>query len=1280
MTDTPISYAPPKGPAIRFTVSYQQREVAPVSTPNYSNLGNKWSFNWLSYIVINPANPSADLTAYGPGGGTLVYRGFNSTTQSYNPQLETQESLVKVGSDSYEKRLPDGSKQILNLSDGAPVYPRKIFMTQSVDAQGNALTYTYDGSFRLVAVTDALGQVTTLSYELGSDPLKVTKVTDPFGRTATLQYNAAGQLWKITDTIGLVSQFTYGSGDFIGKLTTAYGDTTFVTSEEYGHRLLEIEDPQGARERVEYLNPAPNIPFSVPTAVVPSGIFAFNQYMNYRNTYYWDKKAMAEAPRDYTKARITHFLHTDYDINTVSDIPANTKQPLENWVWNDYPGNGGIQTGASNKPSKVARVLDDGTTQLYQYEYNSFGKATKVTDPAGRITAYVYGTNGVDLLEVRQQTAGINELLASYTYNAQHLPLTATDASGQTTTNTYNAAGQVRTITNAKNEVTTYNYDANGYLQNIVGSVLGAITSFTYDGFGRLRTMTDSEGYALTNDYDAIGGDPTKTMDRVAKVTYLDGTYEQVTYDRLDPEWTRDRLGRWSRKFYDALRHVVATQDPLNRIVLYDWCICGSLEGITDPNGNITSWIRDIQGRITDKVYADQTSTHYTYESTTSRLKTMTDAMGQSTNYSYFIDNNLQQVGYTNAVHATPSVSYTYDTNYNRVLTMNDGVGLTTYAYNAVTAPPALGAGKISSVDGPLDNDTITYSYDELGRVTNSSINGAANAASQEYDSLGRVQNVTNPLGTFSYAYVNATGRLDHVDLPNGQKTQYSYFDNLGDQQLKQIKNLDSSSAVMSQFDYTYNPVGEITSWTQANSGMANPQRYDFGYDSASQLRSANLTDTGTGVAVNQYAYDYDSAGNRQNTQIGTAITSSTANNVNQITSQTSGGKMHFRGTVNEPATVTVAGNAATVDAAGNFDGVANVNIGTNTVAVVAADASGNTRTNNYQVNVPTGASTVLLYDLNGNLINDGSKSYEWDAANRLVAISYAGTNDRTEFKYDGLNRRVQIVEKTGTTINSTKNLVWIANDIAEERDASNSVRKRYFRQGFSVVSQSSTASYFYTRDHLDSIRELADSSGAIQTRYDYDSYGRQTKLGGTIDADFGFTGHYYHRASGLNLTLHRAYSADLGRWISREPKPDSELRKDGPNLYAYVENNPVGRIDPLGLASTEPYPPPTPTPGPSSPSLGLPGPVPGPPPASPGSSCPCGPPPGSLPQDRICSFPANFLNGNPHMKECCRKHDECYTAHGCRANSWLRPGCWPECDKCNKAVAACIIWGGGPY
>ena len=679
---------------------------------------------------------------------------------------------------------------------------------------------------------------------------------------------------------------------------------------------------------------------------------------------------------------------------------------------------------------------------------------------------------------------------------------------------------------------------------------------------------------------------------------------------------------------------------------------------------------------MTDKVYPDRTSNHYTYENTTSRLQTVTDAQGQSTNYTYFVDNNLQQVSYTNAVVATPSVSYTYDPNYNRVLIMTDGMGLTTYAYNAIVSPPALGAGQLSSIDGPLDNDTITYSYDELGRLSDCSVNGSANATSIQYDTIGRTQATTNPLGAFNYAYVNATGRLDHVNYPGGQKTQYAYFDNLGDQRLKQIKNLDPSTAAISQFDYTYDAVGNILTWTQANSGLANPQRYDLGYDACDQLRSAILTDNVTGAGVNQYDYDYDPAGNRTNAQIGSAIIGSLANSLDQITSQTSGGKMHFRGMVNEPATVTVGGNPATVDAAGNFDGTANVNIGTNTVAVVATDASGNNRSNNYQINVPSGTSRALLYDLNGNLINDGSKSYEWDAVNRLVAINYSGTTNRSEFTYDGLSRRVRIVEKSNSTIASTKNFVWIGQDVAEERDASNSVTKRYYRQGFNVIAQSSTSSYFYTRDHLDSIREATDSNRTIQARYDYDPYGQRTKVSGTRDADFGYTGHYCHQPSGLHLALYRAYSADLGRWISRDPKANSEFSKDGPNLYMYVGNSPEDRFDPLGLASADPRPPPSPTPGPVTAPLRPPGPTPGPPPAPPPSTiCNCGPKPGALPQDKVCSSPAGILNLNRCSKQCCAEHDACYTAGGCRMNSWYPSnwGCWPECDKCNLTVGICV-------
>ena len=95
------------------------------------------------------------------------------------------------------------------------------------------------------------------------------------------------------------------------------------------------------------------------------------------------------------------------------------------------------------------------------------------------------------------------------------------------------------------------------------------------------------------------------------------------------------------------------------------------------------------------------------------------------------------------------------------------------------------------------------------------------------------------------------------------------------------------------------------------------------------------------------------------------------------------------------------------------------------------------------------GATRTLTYDLNGNLVNDGSsRTFEWDAANRLVAVNYTGTTKRSEFTYDGLSRMVKIVEKTGNTVNSTRQFVWCGMDKCEYRNGSNTVNARIFQHG----------------------------------------------------------------------------------------------------------------------------------------------------------------------------------------------------------------------------------------
>jgi RHS repeat-associated protein len=218
------------------------------------------------------------------------------------------------------------------------------------------------------------------------------------------------------------------------------------------------------------------------------------------------------------------------------------------------------------------------------------------------------------------------------------------------------------------------------------------------------------------------------------------------------------------------------------------------------------------------------------------------------------------------------------------------------------------------------------------------------------------------------------------------------------------------------------------------------------------------------------------------------------------------------------------------------------------------------------------GATRTAVYNAANQLqqltpAKSGDKTYQWDAENRLVGINYTGTNQSTQMKYDGFGRCVEIQELTGGTITSTRLFVWCGAERCEEHNASNSVTKRFFAQGEQINGQS----YYYLKDHLGSIRELTDSTGAIKAEYSYDFWGRPTLVQGTNLADFQYAGMFAHQSSGLNLTLFRAYDPGTGRWLSRDPLRNSET-SDGPDVYEYCKDNPITHTDPMGLAG-EPSP-----------------------------------------------------------------------------------------------------------
>ncbi len=1085
ISDVPVSYSPPVGPSVAFEVNYNDMDSgAPTSPPTWSHVGVTWSTNWVAWVehVSGSLTNGTNLRVRVPGGGTELVL-YSTASAKFGPHDRSFATVTRSGTFTYTREMPDGSIEIYNAPNH-PTSPTKVFLSQIIDPQGNALTLAYDASIRLVSLTDAIGQVTTLSYDDVGNIYRITRVTDPFGRFATLTYDVGGRLTGITDQLGLASSFTYAVSGFIGAMTTPYGTSTFnkLVDSVGSNRVVEATDPLGGKERVEFNDTGSSfIPSlrSPPKSVTVGGqsvsFYAEDSRLQFRNGWYWDKLASEVAPGDYKAARNYRF-YTNVNWQVVPVIET-VKPALEDRIWFNYPGGVGVDgsgfpyfPGASSAPEKTLRILADGTPQLIQTYSNALGNLIKIVDPLGRTTEYLYAANLVDLLEVRQTTGGVNERQLAITYNSQHQPVTVTDAAGQVTSYSYNARGQVLTATDPAGGTATFTYDINGYVTSIDGPLPGVsdVTTFSYDSVGRVSTITHPDGYARTFTYDSF--------DRLTSTNFPDGTFEQISYNKLDRATFTDRLGRVTSYSHNAVQQLVQLNDPLARIIKLSWCHCGSISSLTDPLGRITRWKRDVEGRVTAKIAPDGSQTAYEYDDGTGRLIRRKDEKGQQKLYKYNIDDTIRQLAYQNSLVATPAVSFTYDPVYKRVASMKDGIGTTQYAYNSITGGSSPGAGLLSAVDGPFPNDTVTYAYDILGRVTTLGVNGVNSTL--VFDEMGRGTSLTDPLGTHTLTYDGPTSRPATIVRPNGVTSSFTYLGNTQDHRLQRLKHTRTDNSVISQFDYTYDAIGRVLNWVQAADG-AEVSTWALSYDAVDQLTAVVATKGGNPAPG--YAYSYDAGANRLTQTVGATTGTFGYNLLNQL-----------------------------------------------------VDAS-----------IPLPAIT-----------------YEWDAEDRVTAM-VSGIS-RTELAYDGVGRCRIIRELKSGKLVSTQTFVWDNFRRVEERNADGTaVVKRYLAQGLQVLSGAQAGLYYYTRDHLGSVREVLSSTAQLQQRLSYDPWGGTTASNSSLfGTEFGFTNHFRHGPTGNYLAPFRAYSPAQGRWISRDPIGET----DHFNRYAYVSNNPVSSIDPMGL------------------------------------------------------------------------------------------------------------------
>jgi RHS repeat-associated protein len=167
-----------------------------------------------------------------------------------------------------------------------------------------------------------------------------------------------------------------------------------------------------------------------------------------------------------------------------------------------------------------------------------------------------------------------------------------------------------------------------------------------------------------------------------------------------------------------------------------------------------------------------------------------------------------------------------------------------------------------------------------------------------------------------------------------------------------------------------------------------------------------------------------------------------------------------------------------------------------------------------------------------------------------------------------------KILSKDETVQGETTSTLYIG-DSYEIETSSNGVKKRHHVGDFLTVEfddSSSQDKYLY-KDFLGSTLAVADQSGRILEKFDYDPFGQRRGVADLkwldgfrpVTTSRGFTGHDHADSMDLIHMKGRVYDPTMGLFLSPDPFIQNPTQTSNLNRYSYVLNNPLSYTDPSG-------------------------------------------------------------------------------------------------------------------
>jgi RHS repeat-associated protein len=737
----------------------------------------------------------------------------------------------------------------------------------------------------------------------------------------------------------------------------------------------------------------------------------------------------------------------------------------------------------------------NGKTSTYQFG-DSMDRLTGITRPAGGgSTSYDYGDNAGSLFVHTLSDLDVVNSTTRRTDSYQYF-----DGLGRTTRSFINdgTSGTPWIVSDA-------HYDgasrvvgvSNPYrVASVTSSVpaCGTCTTTGYDILGRAHTVTLPDGSISTTDYsnNTVTSTDPASKKRSATGDGLGRMLTVVENPGGSPSYTTTYL-------YDLLNNLrKVTQGSQTRFFYYD--ALSRLRREKNPEQSTNTSLSALTDPVTQNA---QWSVEYAYDPD-NNLTRKTDPRNLSININY--DTLDRPITRTYSDSTTPPVDYIYD-----------GARVTNGIANS--------KGRMTSVltSSPFASSYTYDSFDEMGRVLHTAETVESNPAyamSYQYNLAGALTSETYPSNkTYATSY-DIAGRIAGVTGPNNKvyADSFSYAPHGGMAQMR----LGNGLWEHANFNNRLQPI-EIGSGS-GQTGTASVDRLKLNFDYGTTDNNGNVkSQTITVPTIGAVA--------------GTTLTQCyTYDEFNRLK------------TADEHSGTTCQG-ATDWTQKFIYDQQGNRRFDTGTTIPVGFPNPTINTGNNNRIDTSQG----YVYDLAGNVTQDPSHTYTFDAEERQTKVDNGATG---QYSYDGKGQRIKSITSSGTTL-----YVYDA-------------MGRLVAEYTSGNATGSGTSYI-TADALGSPRVITAQDQSVKARHDYLPFGEEIPAGyGSRTAQQGyiadtlrqkFTGKERDSESGLDYFGARYYASGLGRFNTADTLVGSIGNPQTLNRYAYVLNNPLVFIDPSG-------------------------------------------------------------------------------------------------------------------